>query len=284
MVSSSTSTRSSITLPQLLRGEARTLLALMKWWVLLPVLLFLGASFLIYQTPGNYAVDVGSPSDEAYTLNFHTRLSDGAATYRWSDVYGYLLFPGTGGSRPFTATITLDMGRTAPLQVFINGTQMYSSTFTPGWNTLVMRLDETHPQALQSRDTVVELRSTDYRAQDSPTEPKGVKVDSAIITQDPNGGIIWPPVAPLLWFVVALALLYLVVGRTVVNWSSLPRARLYGLLALLALAAVILWALSADRIFIAADAGHIAATLATVLLISLVVEWLLRLRGSALGG
>ncbi len=283
MASSSTSATPSITLPQVLRGEARTLLALLKWWVLLPVvLLFLGTAFMLYQTPGNYVVDVGSPSDEAYTLNFHTRLSDGAVTYRWSDVYGYLLFPGIGGSRPLTATITVDMGRTAPLQVFINGTQTYSSTLAPGWNTLVMRLDGTRPQALQSRDTVIELRSTDYRVQDSPTEPKGVKVDSAVITQDPTGGIIWPPVASLLWFAVALALLYLVVGRIALNWSSPQRARLYGLLALLALAAIILWTLSANRILIAADAGHIAATLASVLLIALVVEWLLRLRGSIL--
>ncbi|MEP6774250.1 MAG: hypothetical protein ABJA50_01530 [Chloroflexota bacterium] len=283
MASSSTSAQSSITLPQLLRGESSTLLSLLKWWVLLPVLLlFLGASFLLYQTPGNYGIDVGSPSDEAYTLNFHTRLSDGPTTYRWSDVYGFVLFPGIGGSRPFTTTLTLDMGRTAPLQVYINGTQMYSSTLASGWNSLVMRVDETHPQALQSRDTVVELRSTDYRADDSPTEPKGVKVDSVVITQDPNGAIIWPPVVPLLWFAVALALLYIIVGRAALNRSSLQRARLYGSLALLVLGAVILWLLSPNRMFIAADAGHIAATLAGVFLISLVVEWLLRLRGSVL--
>jgi hypothetical protein len=283
MASSSASAVSSNTLPQLLRGEARTLLALTKWWVLLPVvLLFLGTSFLLYQTPGNYVVDVGSPSDEAYTLNFHTRLTDGATTYRWSDVYGYLLFPGIGGSRPFTATITVDMGRTAPLQIYMNGTQMYSSTLTFGWKTLVLRVDGTHPQAVQSRDTVIELRSSDYRAEDSPTEPKGVKVDSAVITQDLNGGIIWPPVAPLLWFTVALALFYIVVGRVALNWSSLQRARLYGLPALLALAGLILSTLSTNRIFIAANADHIAATLATVFLISLVVELLLRLRFSAL--
>lgn len=284
MASSSTSATSSTTLPQVLRGEARTLLALLKWWVLLPVLLlFLGASFLLYQTPGHYVVDVGSPSDEAYTLNFHTRLNEGVTTYRWSDVYGYVLFPGIGGSRPFTTTMTVDMGRTAPLQVYINGTQMYSSTLASGWNTLILRVDETHPQALQSRDTVVELRSTDYRSEDSPTEPKGVKVDFVLISQDLNGGIIWPPVAPLLWFAVALVLLYVVVGRIALTWSSVARARLYGLLALLALSGVVLWTLSANRIFIATDAGHIAATLASLLLISLVAEWLLRLRVAALG-
>lgn len=283
MASSSTSAPPRTTLPQLLRGEGRTLLALLRWWVFLPVILiFLGACFWLYQTSGNYVVDVGSPSDEAYTLNFHTRLSDGPTTYRWSDVYGYLLFPGIGGSRPFTATVTVDTARTAPLQVYINGTQLYSSTLASGWNMLVLRVDGTHPQALQSRDSVIELRSTDYRAEDSPTEPKGVKVDSVVLTQDPNGGIIWPPLAALLWLAVALALLYIVVGRTALNWSGLPRARRYGLLALLALAAVILGTLSANRLFIAADAGHVAATLATLFLISLVVEWLLRLLGSVL--
>src|SRR5690349_5416860 len=106
MASSSSPATPRTTLPQLLRCEVRALLALLKWWVLLPLVLFLAVAFLLYQTPGTYLVDVGSPPDEAYTLNFHTRLSEGATTYRWSDVYGYLLFPGLGGSRPFTATIT----------------------------------------------------------------------------------------------------------------------------------------------------------------------------------
>jgi hypothetical protein len=81
--------------------------------------------------------------------------------------------------------------------------------------------------------------------------------------------------------------------------TDMGRARFYGLLGLLALAGAILWVLvpykwddgRADygvvtyfnnRMFIAADAVHIAATLAAVFLISLVVEWLLRLRVSVL--
>jgi hypothetical protein len=280
-------------------GEARTLLRLLRWWPLLPLLLlFLGAVFLLYQKPGPYLVDVGSPSDEAYTVNFHTRLDDNGTTYRWSDVYGYVLFPGVGGGRPFTANLIVDMGRTAPLQVFINGTQMYSSTLSPGWNYLEMRVDATHPAALQSRDTVIELRSPDYRTEDAPTEPKGVKVDGAVIVQDSEGSIIWPPVMPLLWSCVGLVLLYLLVGRTMLMWTAMGRARFYGLLGLLAIAGAILWLLAPrelddgviyevevlvnNRMFIAASAGHIAATLAWLLLISLVVEWILRLRVPAL--
>lgn len=271
------------TLSQVLGGESRLLLRLLRWWPLLPVLLlFLGAAFLIYQRPGLYVVDIGSPSDEAYTVNFHTRLDDSGATYRWSDVYGYVLFPGIGGGRQSNVSLLVDMGRTAPLQVFINGEQMYSSTLASGWNTLIMRVDATHPVALQSRDTVVELRSTDYRTEDSPTEPKGVKVDGVVVSQDREGGIIWPPVAPLLWFCVSLVLLYVVVGRAALMGASMGRARLYGLLGLLALAGVILWTLADNRMFIAAAAGHIAATLFTVLLISLVVEMALRVRVPAL--
>ncbi|HST04932.1 MAG TPA: hypothetical protein VLQ48_09370, partial [Chloroflexia bacterium] len=301
MALSSTPNVSRPTLSGVMGDEARTLLRLLKWWPLLPVLLlFLGAVFLTYQTPGTYLVDVGSPSDEAYTVNFHTRLDDNGTTYRWSDVYGYVLFPGIGGGRPLAAYMLVDTERTAPLQVFINGVQVYSSTLTPGWHILdALRVDATHPAALQSRDTVIELRSPDYRTEDAPTEPKGVKVDGVSVFQDLDGGVIWPPIAPLLWLCVALVLLYVLVGRMLLVWTGTGRARLYGLLALVALAGAILWALvpykwddkyvdsgaviyGNNRVLITADAGHIAATLFAVLLIALVVEWVLRVRVPAM--
>src|SRR5690242_4149854 len=87
-----------ITLRSLVVGEARTARRLLAYWPVWALLgLFILAVLVAYQTPRSYRVAVGSPSDEAYVRNFHTRLSDSTGQYRWSDVYGYVLFPGLGG-------------------------------------------------------------------------------------------------------------------------------------------------------------------------------------------
>src|SRR5213080_343463 len=99
------------------------------WWPLAPLLaVFVGLVVWVYQTPANYTIDVGGLGDEAYTLNFHGRLAEDAPSYRWSDVYGYVTLPGVGGSRPFTVSVAVDPGRTAPVEVFVNGEQFYSGT------------------------------------------------------------------------------------------------------------------------------------------------------------
>src|SRR5690348_5279438 len=80
----------------LLRVEIATWLGLLRWWPMWAALGLLLASMVVAnQIPHRYVIDVGSPSDEAVVRNFHTRLSDSDAgpTYRWSDVYGYVLFP-----------------------------------------------------------------------------------------------------------------------------------------------------------------------------------------------
>ena len=48
-------------------------------------------------------------------LTSHIVLDDQGRPFRWSDVYGYVLFPGLGGSRPFTLSVALDPGRPAPV-------------------------------------------------------------------------------------------------------------------------------------------------------------------------
>src|SRR3954465_14886752 len=99
------------------------------WWPLALLLaVFIGLAVWVYQAPGGYSIDVGGLSDEAYTLNFHGRSGEVTPTYRWSDVYGYVTMPGLGGSRPFTVSTAIDPGRTAPVEVFINGEQFYSGT------------------------------------------------------------------------------------------------------------------------------------------------------------
>src|SRR5437868_3272424 len=72
-----------------IREEATAIGRLLAWlpfWVALVVVL--GGLVLAYQVPHVYQVDVGTPRDQAYMRNFHTRLDDNGRAYRWSDVYG----------------------------------------------------------------------------------------------------------------------------------------------------------------------------------------------------
>src|SRR5438093_3939887 len=95
-----------------------------------PVLwLLLGFTMLgavaAYQVRHGYDVDVGSPAaDRLHVRNFHDpRIETGSKrTFRWSDAYGYIDLPGTGGGVPFTITLTLNPGRAnVPLTVIVNG-------------------------------------------------------------------------------------------------------------------------------------------------------------------
>jgi hypothetical protein len=265
----------------LLRAEAATWLGLLRWWPMwLALGLFVAAMVAAYQVPHRYAIDVGSPSDEAYVRNFHTRLTDTSTgpTYRWSDVYGYVVFPGLGGSRPFTVTVTLDSGRQAPVQIIVNGEQMFSGSSAAGWRTITLRVDAKHPQALQSRDTVVELRSTDYRTEEAPTESKGVKVDSVVVEQDAQGSFIAPALSPLLWLSVALLLAYLAVGRALTGYASESRARLGALVVMVAGGVGLVVALAASHIGVAAASQHIVITLLTAMALALVCELALKAR------
>src|SRR5207249_8936460 len=133
--------------------------------------------------------------------------------YRWSDVYGYVLFPGLGGSRPFTLSVDLDPPRPAPVTLIVNGEQVYSQTLLPGWQTVALHVDAAHPTALASRDTVLELRAPDYRAPDQPTEARGVKVSTVRLEQAPaGGGYIVPSYATLGSLSAAILLVYLFAG------------------------------------------------------------------------
>ena len=88
---------------------ARVLLAWLPIWLLL--IGFLVGLAVAYQIPHSYSIDVGSPRDQAYVRNFHTRLAEPGHVYRWSGVYGYVSLPGLGGSRPFTMGVELDPAR-----------------------------------------------------------------------------------------------------------------------------------------------------------------------------
>jgi hypothetical protein len=246
------------------------------------VVVFVGVLVASNQTAGRFNVDVGTPSDEAYVRNFHGRLLDGATPYRWSDVYGYVSLPGLGGSRTFTVTIMLDTARTAPLQIFVNGEQLIDRTYTAGWRTLTLRIDVAHPSALASRDTVIELRAPDYRTEDAPTEPKGVKVGQVNVEQDRQGGFIVPAVAPVVWLSLSLVLTFVAVARGLRGLASRARARTWALLAV-ALAGLALAALYAsDRVAVSTASPAIAISLLTTVAILIVCDIMLRRKAVSL--
>lgn len=256
-------------------GDAVFVARLLRWlpiWALLAVTIGLAAA--AYQTPRSYTVYVGSPQDQAYTRNFHTRLEESGRAYRWSDVYGYVSFPGIGGSRPFTVTTLLDPGREATVEVFINGERFMRKRLEAGWQTLMFSVDEKRPTALASRDTVVEFRAPDYRSEDAPSEPKGVKVARVMVEQAGVGGPIWPSLSTLVYIAFATLLLYLLVGRTLQNVSRLGGVRWRALAVAAAGAGGLCIWLLVDRMAASAAASHVVITLTSVFVLLALTEWL----------
>ena len=254
---------------------------LLLWWPLWLALAAVVAGLVAaYQVPRQYSIGVGTPSDQAYVLNFHPRLDDNGRPYRWSDVYGYVRFPGLGGSRPFTMDITLDPGRTAPVTLIVNGVTFVRSTLNSGWQTISLRVDSRHPSALASRDTVLEVRAPDYRAPDSPAEPKGVKISEVDLRQDTAGGFIQPPYVRLVLFATGLLLLYLFVGLALWGFASEGRARLWALLLMMLAGGVLVAFMLGNHVAVSAIAWHLNFTIATMVGALLVIGRLLSKPGT----
>lgn len=251
---------------------ARALLLWLPIWLLLA--LTLAGLVATYQVPRSYVIAVGTPQDEAFVRNFHGRLSDNGRPYRWSDVYGYLLFPGLGGSRPFTATVELDPGRTAPVTIIINGVTFLDRQLAAGWQSFTFRVDAQYPSALQSRDTVVELRAPDYRAEELPTEPKGVKLSTVVIEQDATGGFVVPAYATLALLGLGTLLSYLLVGRAFAGATAVARMRGWGLLAAAIFGFGVISLTAVSHIDASADAMHFVITLVSMLLMLFIGEYL----------
>ncbi|MDQ3930966.1 MAG: hypothetical protein M3328_17710, partial [Chloroflexota bacterium] len=249
-----------------LRVEVAMWLRLLRWWPAWAALAVTALGLtLAYQVPHTYAVDVGSAQDQLYVRNFHGRSEEETPSYRWSGVYSYVAFPGLGGSRPFTATLTLDPKRAAPITIIINGETMFEGELQPGWRTITLPVDEQHPGALTSRDTVIEIRAPDYRTPDAPGQPKGVKLDTAIVEQAAVGGFITPAYSALALLSGGVLLFYLFVGRALTGSASLKRARLWALLAALSLGMTLALLLAQSHVAVAAAAGHLLVTLVSMI-------------------
>ncbi len=257
-----------------LAGSTGSYLGLVRWlplW-LLPVLV-VALTVAAYQTPVSFTVDVGSVQDQAYTRNFHGRVTEEGRDYRWSGVYGYVIFPGTGGGRPLTATLTLDSARRATVTIIVNGAELFHEEMAAGWQTVSVLMDERAPAALASRDTVIEVRAPDYRTADAPNEAKGLKLDKVSVAQMPGGGLIWPPYAATLMLASSAILLYLVVGRSLLFRMPILRARQYALGTAIVLVVFVELLLILDRVVVVSALGHSITTLLAMLAVLICVEW-----------
>ncbi|HET9494763.1 MAG TPA: hypothetical protein VFR15_11075 [Chloroflexia bacterium] len=260
-----------------MRDELSALVRLLGWWPawLLPVALAI-AVVLLTQRPVAVEVDVGSPRDEAFVRNFHTRLEQPGATYRWSDVYGYIALPGVGGSRQFTVELTLDVPRPATVTVIVNGETLFDEEVSPGWRTVEVAVDETHPVALASRDLVVEVRAPQYRDETAPGESRGVRVDRLAFRQAGDGGFIWPALAPVVWLCGAVLALYLLVGRTLWGIAAPRRSHAWAFATAIAGAAALAVLYVVSRVDLAAASGQLFATALTGLGLLVLGDRLLR--------
>ncbi|MDQ2809424.1 MAG: hypothetical protein M3Z04_21320 [Chloroflexota bacterium] len=190
-------------------GQVYRLLARPRFWALLALALV--GMIAAYQVRQGYHIDVGSPGDDPYVLNFHEPLADTqiGRSYRWTDTYSYLTLPGIGGGVPYTVTLTLNPGRAAvPATILVNGAVLLQRPLPVGRQTVALRVDATHPRALASRDLVVEIR----------VPPQGIMLD-ALTVSPPEPGLVIPAYTQLVYGLVLLTLFYLCLGRLAVRWA-----------------------------------------------------------------
>lgn len=241
--------------------------------ILLAITLVGGAAS--YQVRHAYSIDVGDNSDVLYARNFHDPLieKDTGRTFRWSDAYGYVTLPGTGGGVPFSVTLTLNTGRASvPLTIIVNGETYLDEKISEGWRTLTLNVDQSHPQAIAARDLVIELRTPGYPRPEFPSQTNGIMLDRVEVS--PQGpGLVVPSATHLLYIAAGVLLVYLFVGRmfypiaeptakrrgllSVGVWS--PVALLAGLLTAVLLDGALAWV----HLPVTAAAGEVIGPIAT---------------------
>ncbi|MGI8588809.1 MAG: hypothetical protein ACR2M0_14145 [Chloroflexia bacterium] len=172
-------------------------------WALIGLALLSAA--LAYQVRRGYDIAVGEQGDALYLSNFHAPVQDDSGHYfRSSDVYGFVNLPGLGGGTPYSVTLGLNRGSSdVPITVIINGQTFADGKIAPGWHTYTFAVDALHPQALASRDLVIEIRAPGAG---------GIMLDRAAVGA-PGPGLVVPALAQLAYLAAILLLVFLLLAR-----------------------------------------------------------------------
>ena len=167
---------------------------------------------LAYQIGGGTGVQIGGGYDAPYVRNFQERetSADKSASWRYATDRSRVLLPGVG-ARPSTLLIIAAPrpdGQSKPVQVVVNGIALGQFTPRAGFNEYSIPL-----QAAQYSygDLTVDLISEAQQVQGkgASTVPFGPRI-ADVRTVELNGGMVKPPLRPLIaWFVLAPAFYFL---------------------------------------------------------------------------
>ncbi|MDQ2807840.1 MAG: hypothetical protein M3Z04_13175 [Chloroflexota bacterium] len=197
---------------------AGRLLAQPALWAVLA--LTLGGLIAAYQVRHSYSLDLGSPSDQAYVSNFQDRDAEpNASDFRFSGLYSYVTLPGLGGGVPYTLSVTLKPVRVnLPITLILDGAPLFQGPISGTWQTLTFRIDSRYPQALASRDGLLELRTPAVRS---------VAVDRVEIGAQ-EAGFVMPALGQLAGLGGLVLLVYLLLGRALAPHPLARRISLGG--------------------------------------------------------
>jgi hypothetical protein len=205
-----------------------------------------------FQVRHAYSLDLGNPTDQAYTVNFQDRDEDADSTStRPSGTYSYVTLPGVGGGVPYTVSVRLKPARAnLPISLILNGETLFQQPISGTWQTLTFTIDDSHPQALASRDLVLELRAPAIRS---------VAVDRVDVgAQGP--GLVVPALGQVAGLAGVVLLVYLLLSRSLGDVAGRPWLGWLPLIgaALVALALVAL--LAAEHLPLTVTTGHLLLT------------------------
>ncbi len=202
-----------------------------------------------YQVRHTYHLDLGSPSDQAYVVNFQDRDGErGGPTFRPSGTYSYINLPGVGGGVPYTLSVTLKPARNGlPITLLLNGDTLFQQAISGTWQTQAFTIDTRYPHALAARDAVLELRTPAVRS---------VAVDAVDVgAQGP--GFVVPALNQLAGLTGLVLLVYLLLGRALTSQPTAGRVASGGA-ALVGLSLV--GTLAAVHLPLTVTTGHLVLT------------------------
>lgn len=195
------------------RAERALLLgALRSAYPYLLALLAVVAILVAYQAPATVGVAVGGGYDAPYVQGFHDRDQRGDLRFRWATGASRVLLPGAG-ARATTLAIAAAArpdGVATPVRVVVNGIPLGS--FTPG------KGQQTYRFALPAADfsygnLTVDLLSVPEQQRTTKGNTLDYGPQVTAVGLEGGAGLVKPALVPLLAWVVAVPLLYLLLLR-----------------------------------------------------------------------